>query len=114
MLFQPSDYIKLKLVSNPDSDHGFDVIDLSSGRPIAGIVEVKVSKAVMRPDRPAESSQRVEIVLTGIPVDFNMPDWQAFVQHRAAVHQQLAAAAQAGVSSTDGPNSPADNENPRS
>lgn len=88
MRYRKEDYTSLRLVPNPDNDCGFDVIDAATGRPVSGIVEVKVTKGVGTSDVRTQPPQKVEITLLGIPVDMSLPDWGTY--YHAKMSQQVA------------------------
>lgn len=85
MSYRPDEYVRpaLRVISAPDTECGFDVIDDASGRPLAGITRVTVAKSCGGP-------QEVTLTFLGIPVDLALPHWEAVVARREAVRQDLA------------------------
>ncbi len=83
MPYATDEYIGLRLVTNPDSDHGFEVVDALTGRPVAGVSDIKVERGFSQTPPYSPGPQKVTITLIGIPVDLNFPDWATFVAARA-------------------------------
>ncbi len=103
MQYRPEDFIHLRLVTNPDSDFGFDVIDAATGRPVAGIIDVAVQRGVRQEPPYNPTPQKVTVTFAGIPVDLNFPDWTTFVRQRQAAHDQARLAAENAGRREDGP-----------
>lgn len=94
MQYHRDDYLHLRLVTNPDSDFGFEVIDAESGRPVAGIIDVAVQRGVKQEPPFHPTPQKVTVTFAGIPVDLNFPDWATFARERQAAHERARQAAQ--------------------
>lgn len=87
MQYKPEDYIHLELVSNPESDLGFELVERTTGRPVAGIGRIGFERGVnLVPlyHKPHE----VTVTLTGIPIMLNVPEWDTFVAARSAANDR--------------------------
>lgn len=87
MRFRKEDYIHLRVVSNPEADFGFDVVDAATGRPLAGISNLVFERGINQ--MPVyHKPHEVRLTLVGIPVELNTPDWETFARHRAAAQER--------------------------
>jgi hypothetical protein len=87
--YRKEDYLHLQLVSNPESDFGFEVIESGSGRPIAGIVAVNVDRGIDQKPPYQLTPQKVTVTFVGIPVELSFPDWATFAARRQAAHERI-------------------------
>ena len=100
MKYRDEDYIHLRLVSNPESDHGFELVDAATGRPVANVANVQVERGFKQEPPFYMVPQKVTVALLGIPVDLSFPDWETFAKARQAAHERDRAAAAAAAKAT--------------